>query len=924
MLGAARAAARTIRLALVEDNIHAAQKTLNTYQGPSRLPLTALIHGTIRTRRPMAAAIAVESHLENAKTLRTPTLQAYISALTSSQPQIIPTETAHTPVSAALTVLAAARRSKQRRTTHMYDAVIRACLLQGEILTGSLLFVLLVRDWQNRHRDPPVEPKPPDPEPTLIAPSPLEKWNRAFPTTFTSPIPPEAPTPPFPSPHLLEAIITALDLRPRPHPQTTHDLPPGRPPDSILALAHLTRLFTDQVLPFPRHAALLNALARTPPTVDKVESYFHGVLGQTCRNPPLMDTRSYNVLINYSLSVVRRPDWAERLVEHMSTLRNPPLRITDATRAIITRGEAKLREPGFAARILSHLDERGHSTRLPTNSAPPAPSPVHTLANLPKDPHLLAAYIHNLTALGVPTQVLQLTNTLLPNLHIPPMGLSPRNKYTLQRILALGPTVLTSLLNALCKSGKTGLAERIHRFGALAERVSPSFVLPLAFHTMILQLYARESRKGLVVIEPKPSPLSPPHKAKAIVDSGSLLAPPPGLARSAVEGWGYDVPTPGGRTHRGIKRWALARSAAAHIYITLIRPRLPLSPQTQPPYAPDARLYNALFDVFGRRPNMLLRTHLSRISRARDRRQQRGEQSGIPKQTDAFVRVLVQDMVAVGMKEDVPGGWSHLIPIDRTMFDYSARNVLETADRIRNPVLPSGRWKVRETRLRTRFRVHRRADLWRRLVLRRKQTQFLKFLEYERAKPQRRLAQDFVNSEKSFRREMASQKALGREMKPFDEDEYGRRIYAPREDEKKTRKEMRRARVDMQRAIARFEPGLRDGKVERKRVRQMWLYAQGKVKQVAQIKGKATRQGVVRVGGARAVGRRRPASSRATGQKSTVSKFPQEPSIRRESSASPARKTALASGRTEGPRPAPIRSIQSRQRKKETPSSSPS
>ncbi|CCO33065.1 hypothetical protein BN14_07134 [Rhizoctonia solani AG-1 IB] len=200
MLGAARAAARAIRHALLDDNIHAAQKVLGLYQGSSRLPLTALVHATIRTRRPMAAAIAVESHLESAKTLRTSTLQAYISALSSSGPQIIPAETAHTPVTAALTVLAAARRSKQQqRTTHMYDAAIRACLLQGEIITGSLLFVLLVRDWQRRHRDPPAEPSDPAPsDPTPIAPSPLEKWNRSFPTAFTSPIPPEAPAPPFP------------------------------------------------------------------------------------------------------------------------------------------------------------------------------------------------------------------------------------------------------------------------------------------------------------------------------------------------------------------------------------------------------------------------------------------------------------------------------------------------------------------------------------------------------------------------------------------------------------------------------------------------------------------------------------------------------------------------------------------------------
>ncbi|CAE6385314.1 unnamed protein product [Rhizoctonia solani] len=895
MLGAARAAARAIRYALAEDNIHAAQKTFSAYQGPSRLPLTALVHGTIRTRRPMAAAIAVESHLEDAKTLRIPTLQAYISALSSPGPQIIPAETAHTPVTAALTVLAAARRSRQQqRTTHMYDAVIRACLIQGEIITGSLLFVLLVRDWQRRHRDPPVRPSDPAPNLTLNAPNPLERWNRSFPTAFTSPIPPEAPTPPFPSPHLMEAIITALDLRPKPNPQTTHDLPPGRPPDSILALAHLTTLFTDRALPYPRYASLLNALTRTPPTTRQVESYFHGVLKQTCRDPPLMDTRSYNVLVNYSLSIIRKPAWAERLIDHMSTIRNPPLRITDATRAIIIRGEAKLREPGLAARILSHIDARGHSTRLPTNSAPPfpPPTPVYGIPDLPKDPHLLAGHVHNLTSLGTPTQVLRLVTTLLPNLHIPPTSVSPRTKRTLECVLELGPTVLTSLLNALCKSGKTGLAERVHRFGVLAEQVTSSFVLPLAFHTTIVQLYAREARKGLVVIEPKPSPLAPPHKAKAIVDAGTLLAPTPALAKSAVEGWGFDVPTPGGRTHRGIKRWALARSAAAHIYMTHIRPRLPIPSQSQLQYTPDARLYNSLFDVFGRRPNMLLRTYLSNVTRARHRK--RGVKTGIPRQTDAFVRVLVKDMVAVGMKEDVPGGWSHFIPIDRATFKYSARNVLEAVDRIRNPLVPNGRWRVREIRVRTRFRPRVRAGLWRRLAPQKNQIHFMESLNYARAKPERRLSQQLINLDKSLRRELAEgQKALDKEIKVHEVDEFWKYLSASRERELKTRANIRRARAEMQRAIARFERALKRGKVPKERIREIWLYVQQKVQQVIKIKRRAARQGEIHVGRGRYKRQQRfikPFTARAVFLKAPP---PREPSQHITGEASSSRQWAL-------------------------------
>ncbi|CCO33066.1 hypothetical protein BN14_07135 [Rhizoctonia solani AG-1 IB] len=592
-----------------------------------------------------------------------------------------------------------------------------------------------------------------------------------------------------------------------------------------------------------------------------------------------MDTRSYNVLINYSLSVVRKPRWAEKLVEHMSTVRVPPLRITDATRAIITRGEAKLRKPGLAARILSHIDARGHSTLLPTNPAPPVPppTPVYAISNLPKEPHLLAAHIHNLTSLGTPAQVLQLVTDLLPNLHIPPSSANPRTKRILERILELGPTVLTSILNALCKSGKTGLAERVHRFGILAQQVASSFSLPLAFHTMIIQLYAREARKGLVVIEPKPSPLAPPHKAKAIVDAGSILTPTPTLAKSAVEGWGFDVPTPGGRTHRGIKRWALARSAAAHTYLTHIRPHLPLSPQHESRYTPDARLYNSLFDVFGRRPNMLLRTYLSNVTRTRNRR--RGAKTGLPRQTDAFVQILVRDMVAVGMKEDVPGGWSHFIPIDRATFDYSARNVLGAAYRIRNPVVPNGRWRVRESRIRTRFGSEVRAGLWRRLVSQGKQNEFKESLDYVKAKPQRRLSQHLINLDKILRRDLAEgEKALDMEMKAHEVDDFWNYLRAQREQEIQTRMMKRRARVEMQRATARFELALKRGKVPKERIREMRLFVEQKVRRVEEIRRRAAKQGPIHVGRGRYDRQSRFAKVPTADAKSTKSPRPPQPS----------------------------------------------
>lgn len=48
----------------------------------------------------------------------------------------------------SVALLNAFRRHRYHRTENMYERVVEACLLQGEIVTATLLFVLLVRDWQ--------------------------------------------------------------------------------------------------------------------------------------------------------------------------------------------------------------------------------------------------------------------------------------------------------------------------------------------------------------------------------------------------------------------------------------------------------------------------------------------------------------------------------------------------------------------------------------------------------------------------------------------------------------------------------------------------------------------------------------------------------------------------------------------------------
>ncbi|KAG8720350.1 hypothetical protein FRC08_000503 [Ceratobasidium sp. 394] len=444
---------------------------------------------------------------------------------------------------------------------------------------------------------------------------------------------------------------------------------------------------------------------------------------------PEIDTRAYNVLINYALSVLQQPLRAQQLVDHMSTIRDPPLRITDTTRAIIFRGEAKLREPGLATRILSRIDARGHSINLSGDPSAPTPTPSMQTSStkLPKDPHLLAAYIHNYTSVGHPTRVLPLLYELIPELDLPPPPSRASFKSATKRAIKLGPSVLTSLLNALCKSGKTGLAERVWRLGCAAQSKIPTFGLPIAFHTILLQLYAREARKGLVVVSPDPF-----RTVRAIVDAAVVHDPPPSSV--TAYGWGFATPLPAlpgispetvGRIDSLVRRWLLARHSAAEIYTRHIRPYLPLSsnPRSEHQLVPDARLWNTLFDTFGRRANMYVRTHISYFDRHRTTQIKiRG-----PKQVDAFMRVVLQDMCECDMAGDIPSGWRHLVadewrsslpplPLSNPHYKYRAQRRREwksRRSREKQGQNVMGRWRVRESQLRPRYGIrHGRAQAW--------------------------------------------------------------------------------------------------------------------------------------------------------------------------------------------------------------------
>jgi hypothetical protein len=198
----------------------------------------------------------------------------------------------------------------------------------------------------------------------------------------------------------------------------------------------------------------------------------------------------------------------------------------------------------------------------------------------------------------------------------------------------LHPHVLSAALNLCAKAGRTGLAERVWRLlcqtvGAAASRggagellgesaaqgLAPSLAcyVPVQAATSMLQVYAREARKGM------PLHLRFPARRGGLQRDVRGPARRQRLARTArrrskswARGW-----TPRSRGF-ALPRWLAARVSAASMYRHLRAhwqleqhanavPAATSARQVLPP-RPDARIFDVLLDIFGRRPGMARRS----------------------------------------------------------------------------------------------------------------------------------------------------------------------------------------------------------------------------------------------------------------------------------------------------------------------------
>ncbi|KAI0352746.1 hypothetical protein OH77DRAFT_1484952 [Trametes cingulata] len=426
-----RAAAQAVRLSVRDGNYGDALYVVNSachsvLQGPldsaaerphlqpidfgcavsPRLAAHAFLHGLIRGGYTRKAATYAKLMIRCGIPIRTRTLESAISSLVSppsALPQIGPfarvlplkpsvdnptvlqlrkRRVADPSTRAALELLQVARSFGQRRTERMHRVLIETLIMQGEILVASLLFVLLIKDFEVRGRN-------------AVSNEDQAGDNDITYEVLRVPLPSRAATTdvPFPDPRIMQKILAAID--------STRDPGTGvAASQSLQSLAIFAMLLDTGQIGHHRVAGLISSLYDFPKTRAHVwiirdrrairvpaYEYIHGVLKRlidslsqedSSRPAPFLSRRSYNALLNYALRHRLSPKMASAVLQHMCVVRDPPISPDVVTYNILLRSGTLLRQLSISQEAVAalRLDRAGHKHRHLLKRLPPVEQPV--------------------------------------------------------------------------------------------------------------------------------------------------------------------------------------------------------------------------------------------------------------------------------------------------------------------------------------------------------------------------------------------------------------------------------------------------------------------------------------------------------------------------------------------------------------------
>lgn len=539
----------------------------STTRTSGRLAAHALLHLHLRTGDSYNAGSTAERMIVQNIRIRTGTLEAVINSVCNDAtpsaeiaavcvkhgpavPTLQATNFLYHGPRTAFQLLTLAREQGQRRSISMYSALIKKCVIHGEIVNSSLLYTLLVQDWKawkDSLKAASVEAAVSVPDPSVQATDVPDNAQPQVPQIEVDMI-----EPPYPTAQLLGEITGGIHSMLSQDPRSPGE--EGYLQEPLQALAILVSMVDNGHVHFGKLSSIISAVYHCPKTTHRVwvtkdgrlklvkaYPYFHAFLLRIIKSfrngeplPfPSLDTRSYNALLNYTLRHRLSPAFASVVLEHMCGRPERMLQPSIETFNILTRSGTALGRLDISEAALTALrsvhNASNDSIAAPSSSLPvkkkkithaskphphsPVPNaklklPAAVLAPdipLSVDAYTLTGFIAHLTSAGESRLVAEALLYALPELssvdhptwnHLPlqPYGEIgehyPRG-VRLMRAACLGPHFYATLLHTLAKAGKTGLAERVWLLATQAQRASwiPGFTPEAAPWVLTIHAY---------------------------------------------------------------------------------------------------------------------------------------------------------------------------------------------------------------------------------------------------------------------------------------------------------------------------------------------------------------------------------------------------------------------------------------------------
>lgn len=454
----------------------------------------------------------------------------------------------------ALRILNVARESRQRRSLKLYHALIRLCIINGEIILASLVFGLLVRDWNACVVDQDA---------LLCADAGAPATKKVIERTHPS----QRPTP-FPREQTLDMILHAIEDTLKI--QNPHAC--GYQDGAIQGLANLATLLDHRLLavgPSP----LIYLLSRVKLKKSRsiwapidgemrelnAQTYFDDVLARLCKDPPsiayarsslvapitrnggfmpALDVTGYKHLAFFALVRKRSYELAKSLVDHMRLGRSSPLQ-ADALMierfkqaAVVTKDERFLNASEFLATNTTDLlpaFDGSSTTPLTVEVGRKVLSEAIESGNLEQ----IRLHLDSLAKDERCDVVPDFLPDLIPGYdwryldkdvaaHYSFKGMKSLKEWddeakqkrfdeAVRQAVVNGPKLVTSVLTALCRCSEFHLADRVWVWAKHIEKESwklndkeyaadenlRPWTLPIAAYNIMLQIRAQQTKFAL-------------------------------------------------------------------------------------------------------------------------------------------------------------------------------------------------------------------------------------------------------------------------------------------------------------------------------------------------------------------------------------------------------------------------------------------